>query len=285
MITLTVINNKGGVGKSFLSTQFAFYCALKRGLRTLFIDLDPQAHSSNCLFDSKLFEPANVSSGLLMQQGGLRTTGAARLLVRADTNLEELERSGEEAHNGFVENLLNSLNEVKDDFDICIIDTNPSYDIRQIAALLAATHYVCPVNLKQEALEGVEMLLGRAQEVSTINEKLQFAGLVLNMVERKPYQIENFKQLWVLAKDLILKQENGLKPAWILNRNEYAAAQGQHRPVWVSKNSKPGEAWYELRTVFLNLAAALNLPENNPLRVVWNEDGSLGVVNSSREDN
>ena len=57
MITLTVINNKGGVGKSFLSTQFAFYCALKRGLRTLFIDLDPQAHSSNCLFDSKLFEP------------------------------------------------------------------------------------------------------------------------------------------------------------------------------------------------------------------------------------
>jgi len=105
MITLTVINNKGGVGKSFLSTQFAFYCALKRGLRTLFIDLDPQAHSSNCLFDSKLFEPANVSSGLLMQQGGLRTTGAPRLLVRADTNLEELERSGEEAHNGFVENL------------------------------------------------------------------------------------------------------------------------------------------------------------------------------------
>lgn len=57
MITLTVINNKGGVGKSFLSTQFAFYCALKRGLRTLFIDLDPQAHSSNCLFVQSFLSP------------------------------------------------------------------------------------------------------------------------------------------------------------------------------------------------------------------------------------
>ena len=40
MKILTIANEKGGVGKTFLATQYAFYCALQMGLRVLVIDLD-----------------------------------------------------------------------------------------------------------------------------------------------------------------------------------------------------------------------------------------------------
>ena len=40
MKTLAIINEKGGVGKSFIATQFALFCRFKLGNRVLVVDLD-----------------------------------------------------------------------------------------------------------------------------------------------------------------------------------------------------------------------------------------------------
>ena len=46
MKTLVLANQKGGVGKSAIGTQLAFY-AVTSGLRVLYIDLDHQQHYSS----------------------------------------------------------------------------------------------------------------------------------------------------------------------------------------------------------------------------------------------
>ena len=45
MKRLAIMNEKGGVGKSMVACQFAFYAALKRGLRVLVLDFDQHAHA------------------------------------------------------------------------------------------------------------------------------------------------------------------------------------------------------------------------------------------------
>ena len=48
MKTLTIANQKGGVGKTTLGLHLAFNL-LEQGNRVLFIDLDPQGNSSKTL--------------------------------------------------------------------------------------------------------------------------------------------------------------------------------------------------------------------------------------------
>ena len=44
--TVSLINMKGGVGKTTLTFNLAWHCAWKKNLRVLAVDLDPQANLS-----------------------------------------------------------------------------------------------------------------------------------------------------------------------------------------------------------------------------------------------
>ena len=49
MKILTIANEKGGVGKTLIAVQFAYYCAQKFGLRVGLIDFDQQSNSTTAL--------------------------------------------------------------------------------------------------------------------------------------------------------------------------------------------------------------------------------------------
>ena len=49
MKVLSILNEKGGVGKSFIATQFAYFCRYKLGNRVLVIDLDQKGNSGDIL--------------------------------------------------------------------------------------------------------------------------------------------------------------------------------------------------------------------------------------------
>ncbi|EXS09957.1 cobQ/CobB/MinD/ParA nucleotide binding domain protein, partial [Acinetobacter sp. 883425] len=60
MLTRVVFNQKGGVGKSSITVNLAAISA-KHGLRTLVIDLDPQANSSQYLLGDEATYSAEKS--------------------------------------------------------------------------------------------------------------------------------------------------------------------------------------------------------------------------------
>ena len=91
MKTLTIANQKGGVGKTTLGLHLAFNL-LEQGNRVLFIDLDPQGNSSKTLDQYKTFVPA---SALFMANTGKDIEAANFQLIPASPELIDVDRKHE----------------------------------------------------------------------------------------------------------------------------------------------------------------------------------------------
>ena len=69
MKILSVINEKGGVGKTFVTTQLGYFCRYKLGNRVLVVDLDQQNNTGEILSQSGLCSLNPASSGQILRDG------------------------------------------------------------------------------------------------------------------------------------------------------------------------------------------------------------------------
>lgn len=266
MIRLSVMNQKGGVGKSMLSAQFAFYCALKLDLRVLFVDLDQQGNSSKTLAKSGCAAVSQTTSGRLLSQAKPIEEQAQFLLIGADRLLSRLESEGTTKHKTFIQNFYSSMQKVSDDFDICIYDTSPTPDIRALSALACSDYVVSPVELNQEAIDGVQALYENIQRVKEINHSLKFLGLVPNRVMSTPFQKDNLRSLILHYGQILLKDSSG-KSVFIPNRTSIGEAQSECRPLWLGAKSTSEKAFREIKKVFDALSDAMHLQSEKTIEV------------------
>lgn len=133
-------NQKGGVGKTSLSTQFAMYCALI-GLRVLFIDIDPQWNASLALgINGKegsyptlydlLNGVANLDDVAIEMTPNLFVIPSRQGLNKAEKHLNHKSNSQMQ--------LKMYLDTIKHDFDLIVGDTNPALTMLSINAFVAA---------------------------------------------------------------------------------------------------------------------------------------------------
>ncbi len=169
MKTIAIYHNKGGVGKTTVSTNLAAALS-KRGFRILLIDIDAQANST-------------FATGLVKfqfeEEDDLRDRNVYHLINSADTNfIHEIVRESQyfsdpeiaviPAHINLIDKqselttimasrtrLADKLNRVKNNYDVVIIDTPPSRDIYAEAALMTADYLIIPSDLKPFANQGL----------------------------------------------------------------------------------------------------------------------------------
>ncbi len=294
MKILTIANEKGGVGKSFIATQFAYYCAIKFRLRVALIDLDPQANATNCLTEYQgafKAKPCDVRACDLILGANLPAQFPAFALFAASDELKLLEKQGDAAHGLYVDNLINSLKGLEPFFDVAIIDTNPSEDIRSNSGLLVCTHLVSPIQLAKEAIDGISRLFDRIGTISSLNSNLPggFIGMLPNMVESGSFQmanakmlLENFGKLLISVPEIKLqyvKDEQGqIKPlrdaeglacsqvkgfAAIKRHAGIAEAQALGLPIWEMQGQ--AAAWGEIKRAFFAILEAMNVERANEL--------------------
>ena len=79
------------------------------------------------------------------------------VLVPAADPLSGVERQ-QTMHSPFARNPRAFLKSVDDGFDLCVIDTHPNPDIRVIAAMATGDSLLSPIQLNQEAIDGVRAL-------------------------------------------------------------------------------------------------------------------------------
>ncbi|WP_029001869.1 ParA family protein [Azohydromonas australica] len=194
MRTLTLTNQKGGVGKSAAATMLAHYLR-SLGHRVLCLDFDHQGNFTEPLTKSGKCMVSSVTADKLMTDPEATVEDAPMVLVPQDKlPLQALERSPDR-YNEFAKNLRGFLARHGDRFDFAIIDTNPAPDIRMLAALVASDFALAPITLTQEAIDGLADLYNHPRvgifmlQQRGYNRRLRFLGMLPMLVKKTTFQL------------------------------------------------------------------------------------------------
>jgi len=185
-ITYAVVNQKGGVGKTTTTVNLAAYLATF-GKKVLLIDIDPQSNASiglgvdrtqikDCLYSVLIdnIPPAEVI--IKSNISNLDVLPSTPKLAGAEVELVTIEPRETR--------LKQSLNGIKGNYDIVVIDCPPSLSLLTVNALAAADEVIIPIQCEYYALEGIAQLthtLGLVRE--SLNPALKIRGIVLTMFD------------------------------------------------------------------------------------------------------
>ena len=260
MKTFVTANHKGGVGKSSTSVQFAYFLALLLKKRILFLDFDHQKNATKSITKSGKALVSTTTTLDIMQKGAVAIEDGNFVLVPGHRDLTKLVEQGKEVHNAIASNLKKFLDAVADQFDVCVIDTNGNPDIRLTAALVCAQYVLSPIQLNQEAIDGIGDLMTDIKKFKRLNPELNFIGIIPNMVEAKPFQKANFEQIVKAYPSLLIMTEEGSNDfAHIPMRSVIPEAQASGKPIWEINKTAAREAWRELEKYFTVIAARMEI--------------------------
>ncbi len=185
----TLVNQKGGVGKTTTTINLAAYLA-QLGQRVLVVDLDPQANATSCLGVDKLgveggtyealLGDVNVASYVLLNERlRLSLLPSSPSLAGAEVELvDELARESR---------LRKALEPLVNKYDYIFVDCPPSLGLLTVNGLIAAKNgVIVPVQCEYLALEGLGQLTQTIERVrSLLFPELIVRGVVLTMYDSR----------------------------------------------------------------------------------------------------
>ena len=181
---VTVINQKGGVGKTTTVINIAAQLAL-RGHSVLVVDADSQGNCATGLGVDKSKVSATTRDLILNPESAVNARHATAVeglhLIVGDRTLVGLEQEmlrqlGRERR------LTEALEPLLEHYDIVLIDTPPTLGLVPVNALVASDGILIPVQTEYFALEGLALLAGTIREVrALLNPRLGVDGVLLTM--------------------------------------------------------------------------------------------------------
>ena len=192
MKVVSVINYKGGVGKTTLTANLGAYAAMK-GLRVLMIDLDPQTHLTFSFMTPEYWgkkyadgmtlrdyfapiirgasELRSLSSLIIpLKTGNLLNNNVKMDLISSHLELINIDVELAGLFSGTNSQMLaanslrgysylrRELDRLKDSYDLVLIDCPPNFYVMVKNAILASDYYIVPARLDYLSTLGVAEL-------------------------------------------------------------------------------------------------------------------------------
>ena len=186
---LAMCNQKGGVGKTTSTINLGAALA-EQGRRVLLVDLDPQGALSVGLGVNPLQLDRTVYN-LVMERNItvhdvlLKTAveGMDLLPSNIDLSAAEIQLVNEVARE---QTLLRVLTPVLGDYDVVLIDCQPSLGLLTVNALTAAHGVIIPLECEFFALRGVALLIQTIQKIQErLNPQLELEGILATMYDSR----------------------------------------------------------------------------------------------------
>jgi chromosome partitioning protein len=186
---IAMCNQKGGVGKTTTTINLGAALA-DYGRKVLLVDFDPQGALSVGLGVNP-YELDGTVYNLLMQRGvqaedvvvKTNTSGLDLIPSNIDLSAAEVQLVGEVARE---QTLARALGPIVPDYDLVLIDCQPSLGLLTVNALTACDSVIVPLECEFFALRGVALLVETIEKVKErLNPRLEIEGILATMFDSR----------------------------------------------------------------------------------------------------
>ena len=160
MKTISLINKKGGVGKTTITINLAYLFAESCDLRVLVVDNDDQGNATQFFGARAESGLADVLTGADIRACLSKTRYSLIDLLPSDERLLEANMAVIKDETIVQQSILkDALQSIDEMYDICLIDNPPSINASVINALVASDEVIIVTTPDMYGLRGVEQMM------------------------------------------------------------------------------------------------------------------------------
>lgn len=205
---IAMCNQKGGVGKTTSSINIAGALS-QYGRRVLIVDFDPQGAATVGLGINANALDNNVYTALFDSSVDVHDVIRSTATENIDVMPANIDLSAAEVQLvtevGREQILAGVLRKVRNEYDVIIIDCQPSLGLLTVNALTAADGVIIPVAAEFFALRGVALLMQSIEKVQhRINPDLQVFGVLVTMFTRTLHSEEVLQRIYEAFQGRVL---------------------------------------------------------------------------------